>query len=241
MGSGQKPFPLAHRIRTLTRCDTATLDMIQHLHGREEKFSRGSEVFVAGVVAQRPLVVMSGWLMRTHILSDGRRQILGYLLPGDFMNFSLRSAAVPSFSSVECITDVVVADMTPLRRYVTEAADDDPVLVAIWTILALDEAMLLNSVARLTRQSAYERLAHLLLDLRYRLSLVGHADATSFDMRVSQQVLGDALGLSVVHVNRILMQLRREGLLERTKKKIALPFPEQLSRLVDHSIPRVSV
>ena len=93
------------------------------------------------------------------------------------------------------------------------------------------------NVSRLARQSAYERLGLLFLDLHYRLNMVGLADPTSFPMPLTQQVLSDALGLSIVHVNRTLKQLRTDGLVERAHKRVILPDPEALARAVDHAIP----
>jgi CRP-like cAMP-binding protein len=67
---------------------------------------------------------------------------------------------------------------------------------------------------RLGRQTAYERMAHLLLELHARLTEIGEARGDSFNLPVKQEVLADALGLSLVHVNRTLQQMRRDRLVD---------------------------
>jgi CRP-like cAMP-binding protein len=95
------------------------------------------------------------------------------------------------------------------------------------------EARLLDSLVRLGRQTAYERVAHLLLELHRRLSVVGLAYDQRFSMPLTQEVLSDALGLSVVHVNRILQQLRREHLIELRSGGAILRAPAQLAIIAD--------
>ncbi|WP_108658695.1 Crp/Fnr family transcriptional regulator [Acuticoccus kandeliae] len=230
-------YPLTSRMNGLSLLDEFSRGELQSMHGRQEQFRAGSELAMQGRIASRPWVIVSGWLMRTHVLKDGRRQILGYVLPGDLLNFTLH-AGVSSFCEIECVTDVVIADISALREHIATANDDDPIVTAFWTLLAHDDAMALNAIARLTRQSAYERLAHLFLDLRYRLALAGQASEDTFEMPLTQQAIGDALGVSVVHVNRVFMKLRREGFIERVKQTLVMPDIDRLSKRVDHSVPK---
>nr|WP_281372616.1 helix-turn-helix domain-containing protein [Phenylobacterium haematophilum] len=93
---------------------------------------------------------------------------------------------------------------------------------------------------RLGRQTAYERLCHLLLEIRDRLLLVGMASETHFAMPMTQETLADATGLSIVHVNRILQQLRRERLLELQAGKAHLRDPAALAAIADYKAPQPS-
>jgi CRP-like cAMP-binding protein len=74
--------------------------------------------------------------------------------------------------------------------------------------------MLLDHIVRLGRQSAYERTAHLFLELRERLAVVGMIQGDTFVLPLTQDQMAEILGLSVVHVNRTLQQMRRDGLIE---------------------------
>ncbi len=102
----------------------------------------------------------------------------------------------------------------------------------------LDEASLLDHIVRLGRQTAYERMAHLLLELRWRLAEVGLGDERKFPLPLTQEVLADALGLSIVHVNRTLQQLRREGLLEMRAGFVELLKPDVLIATSDFRLPQ---
>lgn len=229
-------FPLTRLVHAVVDCDESTLTRIQAFHGKTRAYCKNSEFCAEGDLEQRICVVVSGWMLRTRLLSDGRRQILGYVLPGSLLNFSLYSQ-VPAFCDYECVTDVVLADVSALRQHVLMERGSDPITTAIGTLLALEDAIAMNAIARLTRQSAFERVAHLLLDLRFRLSLVGQADDYSFELPLTQQALGETLGLSVVHVNRVLRQLEKEGLIERFRKHVFIPDTAKLRRRVDHTLP----
>lgn len=231
----QSLAPLFLRLAALTDIERDDEAEIEALVGRTEFRRAGTSLAAEGAEMRRAYIVVSGWLLRTRLLSDGRRQVLGCYLAGDLVNFALHADPLIA-CDVECLTDVSLVDATPLRRHVAAADDNDRVCRAIRLSLALDEALALANVSRLARQSAYERLGLLFLDLHYRLGLVGLADATSFPMPLTQQVLSDALGLSIVHVNRTLKQLRTDGLVERAHKRVILPDPDTLARAVDHAI-----
>ncbi|RAI03670.1 hypothetical protein DLJ53_04085 [Acuticoccus sediminis] len=237
MTANNKLRPISRRIEALSHINSSALHHLERLIGRTNDFSRGSLFSEVGSVQSRPQVIVEGWMQRTHLLQDGRQQVLGHLLPGDFVNFSLHPQ-VPSLTNVECVTDVVLADASELRDHIAAVGPDDPLASAVLLALGVDEAITMNCIVRLTRQSAYERLAHLFLDLHYRLSLAGFVEDNSFELPLTQQALGEALGLSVVHLNRVLMQLRRDGSIERTGRTITLNDPERLRRRVDHNIPR---
>ena len=231
--------PLTRRLCALSECDGDTVDDIEAMQTLLEVRRGGSEICHQGSRTRRAFAVVSGWLLRTRILSDGRRQVLGFVLPGDVINLAWHSNPVVP-CNIECLTDATIVDIGALREHVMRAPFNDPVCAAVRSSLAMDDAAMLSSVSRLARQSAYERLALLLLDLRFRLSLVSLADATSFHMPVTQQVLSDALGLSIVHVNRTLMQLRRDGFVQTQQRMLMLPDPEALARLVDYAEPAIT-
>ena len=141
--------------------------------------------------------VLAGWVAESVVLEDGRRQIIGLRLPGDRL-------AAPG-------EGVQTAFLTPGRTAVLTGAQAGPELEAL---LAAEELTRLRDlVVRLGRCSAHERAGHLLLELHERLLRVGLAEGEGFHLPLTQEVLADALGLSIVHVNRTLQQLRREGLL----------------------------
>ena len=104
-----------------------------------------------------------------------------------------------------------------------------------------EEAGLCDQVVRLGRQTAYERLVHLILELYERLQKVGLVDGDSFSIPLTQELLADALGLSVVHINRTLQQVRRDKLLEMQSGRVTLLQPDRMRLLADWADPQRAV
>lgn len=232
--------PFTQRVRALSHCSTDVSERIDAMQSKIEVRRAGTEVCVRGAEAKRSFAVVSGWLMRTRLLADGRRQVLGFILPGDAINLSWHANAFTA-SDVECITDATLASIDGIKQEMTQGDFSAPLCSAIRASLAMDEMVALGSISRLARQSAYERLGLLLLELRSRLLLVHMSDGKSFHMPITQQVLSDALGLSIVHVNRTLMQLQRDGLVERRQRQLILPDPDGLAAVVDYVPPEIAL
>ena len=158
-----------------------------------------------------PFFMLSGWACLVRELDDGRRQMVAFLLPGDAVGFDLLTQSRES-TRVVAVTPVKVQRVRPsLIGQITRSPGLSRALA-----IASDQQQtrLINQVVRLGRQTAYERCAHLLLELHARLAEVGETYGDSFRLPVKQEILADALGLSLVHVNRTLQQLRRERLVE---------------------------
>jgi len=173
---------------------------------------KGSDLVVQGEPHETAYVILEGWALRHRQLADGRRQILNFLLPGDWAGLTailFRSAD----HSVTAVTPVIAApvsfaDVTGLFR------DHARLALGIYWTAAQEEAVVAEHLVDVGRRSAFERLGHLFLETLLRLEAVGQATTDgSFDFPLNQTALADALGLSHVHVNRTLKRLRREGLI----------------------------
>ena len=167
-------------------------------------------------------VLMSGWACQHRLLGDGRRQIISFLLPGDIIG-SVLHTAVRADTSVVALTPVVVADGRPLMRALQAIPSSMPGLAsAMLQIGHMDQVRLLDQVVRLGRQTAYERLVHLLLEIHSRLDAIGQVEGDSFVFPLTQENLGDALGLSVVHINRTMQQIRRDRMVEIRSGRVTI-------------------
>ncbi|MGH7021426.1 MAG: Crp/Fnr family transcriptional regulator [Brevundimonas sp.] len=139
------------------------------------------------------------------------------------------------------MTPVRLVDARPLADELAEDRDDlEDLRIALRISAAMDESFLINQVVRLGRQSAVERLAHLLLELRYRQTLVDPDIDAAFRLPLTQDELADATGLSTVHVNRTLQQLRREGFLDLAQGEAVLRHTERLAAIAEWTPPQVS-
>lgn len=176
-------------------------------------------------------LILSGFAARTAIFADGRRQFLSFLLPGDLLGLCHQSAPLAT-STVPAITPVTTCALPPTGSATLDAA------YAVSG--ALDEAYLLRQIRRLGRLSAQARIADFLLEMHERLALAGLADQGGFELPFTQEVLADALGLTSVHINRMMQLLRREGDLEWKSGRVTLTDPAQLARKVGRTPVQVT-
>lgn len=191
----------------------------------------GSELIAEGA-PQHPFLLLNGWGLRQRVLSDGRRQIFGFVLPGDFFGLSACRGAAATAGMV-ALTPVTVAPL-PLLAEMMHTAPNSTLGRLAWRQIRNEERALCDQVVRLGQQSAYERLIGLLLELHDRLKEMRLADDNSFVLPLTQEVLSDALGLSVVHTNRTLQQLRREHLIESRGSTINLNDIALLAEIADY-------
>jgi CRP-like cAMP-binding protein len=173
--------------------------------------------------------ILDGWAHRYKTLEDGRRQIVSFLLPGDLCDlnvFVLRQMD----HSVGTITPVRVVD---LARETFEAITERHTRIAqaLWWAALVNEATHREWVLNVGQRTAIERLAHLLCELFVRLEAVGLTDGASCEMPVTQAELADATGLSTVHVNRTLQELRGLGLIELRGRQLTIPDLAALQRV----------
>lgn len=176
--------------------------------------------------------VVSGWIGRQRMLADGRRQIVSTVLPGELVG--LYPNPLVSMATVS-LTDARVADLRPMIEALARAPDRHRKLRAALAIAErIEEAQLAEQVVRLGRRSAMERLGHWLLDVQNRLAAAGLGEGDRFAMPLTQETLGDVLGLSLVHVNRIIQQLRRERLVDVRGGYATILEPERLRMLTEY-------
>ena len=176
-------------------------------------------------------VMVSGWVGRLRLFADGRRQIVSTMVAGELVG----PHSNPFISSTAiALTDTVVADLTPLTDALEREPQSYPRLIRGMALAAqLEELQMAEQIVRLGRRTAFERLAHWLLDLQERLSLAGQCRGESFQMELTQELLSDILGMSIVHVNRIVKQLRSERLIELKNGMITILEPERLMMIAE--------
>ncbi len=204
---------ILHRLSAFATLSVAELQFLRDLSRQTRQHDPRVELCQEGRVPV-PRILLSGWACRQRMLGDGRRQIISFLLPGDPCSL-LERPAVASHCAVVALTTVTVVEAKALETALTANSTVYPGLALAIRLQTIQDALLLqDQVVRLGRQTAYERMVHLLLELRSRLGIVQMVEGNMFPMPVTQEILADALGLSIVHVNRTLQQIRRDGMLE---------------------------
>lgn len=162
-----------------------------------------------GQSARTAFILAEGWACSYVLLPDGNRQIVDIKIPGDFLG--LRSMLFrTSDHNVEPITPVEASEVLPSDLIDAFARTPRLATAVLWAA-SRDEAIVVEHLVGLGRRTAAQRSGHFLLELAARLKLVGLGDKTGFDCPLSQYVLADTLGLSAVHVNRVLRELGEAG------------------------------
>lgn len=174
-------------------------------------------------------LMIDGWACRYKDLPDGRRQIVGFFIPGDFCDLNVYILQQMDHS-IGAITPVRYLAIPPETMTTLTETRPRVAQALLWHELvnnSVQREWLLNIGAR----SALERMAHLLVELFVRLRAIGKADAHSCQFPLTQSDLADATGITPVHVNRTLQELRREGLIELRAKRLTILDFERLMRL----------
>lgn len=202
--------PLTRKLGAFVALSETDLGMLARIYRRRRSFEPGHDLMHEGQADASAYILSEGWACSYKLLPDGARQIIDFRVPGDFLG--LRSLMCRTCDhSVEAVTRIEASEVQ--APDLAEALAGAPRLATgiLWAS-GCDEAMVREHLVNVGRRSAGERLAHFLLELGARLGLVGRADRKGFDCPLTQYHLADALGLSAVHVNRILRLLREDGL-----------------------------
>ena len=165
-------------------------------------------------------LVLDGWACRYKQLPDGKRQIVAFFLPGDFCDVNVYILKEMDHS-IGAITRLKAAMITPDEMSAL-TSERPRVTQALWWHELVTAAIQREWTLNLGQRSAYERLAHLLLELYLRLEVVGRADEGCCDFPLTQTDLADATGLTAVHVNRTLQELRKDGLIELERRQLRI-------------------
>jgi len=203
--------PLARKLSAFVALSDIDLSTLARFDRRRRTFQSGHEMIHEGQSNASVFILSAGWACSFKLLKDGERQIVDFQIPGDFLG--LRSVLFrTSDHSIEALTRIEASEV--VASDILDAFSNAPRLAtAVLWAASRDEAMVVEHLVNLGRRSAEERVAHFMLELGARLRLVGVGDATGYDCPLTQYLLADALGLSAVHVNRVLRHLREDGLL----------------------------
>lgn len=182
----------------------AMLEGLQRAGAGEDLISEGDPV-------DSVRVVLSGWLCRYKTLEDGRRQIVNFIFPGESCDAHAFLLSVMDHS-IATLTPAVYAEIKR-ARFESLVADNPTLAEAFWCETLLNNAVQREWAINLGRRFALERVAHLFCETFERLRPVGMVDGNSCIMPITQMDLADATGLSVVHLNRTIQELRASKLI----------------------------
>lgn len=174
-------------------------------------------------------LILSGLAIRHKVTVEGARQILSVHIPGDFVDLEGTLLNIADHN-VQALTRCEVAIVS--RDAIIKLIDHHPHLArAMWIDTLIDGSIFREWIVNVGRRDARAAMCHLLCEFARRLEASGLVDEIAYELPMSQEQLADALGITPVHVNRILRDLDREGLINRNKRHIQIPDWEQLRRI----------
>lgn len=207
------------RLSQLSTLDEIDVDLVQSIPWSSITVKRGSDILRLGDCPNYVYVIESGWAARYSIRRNGTRRITGFMLPGDFCGIHAVTAE-PMEHAITTLTECEVARVQ--ASIVEEAVAVSPAIgKALWRAKLTDEAIL--RMWLLNSQDAETALAHLICELHARVDVIGAVHDDRFLVPVIQEQIGDALGMSAVHVNRMMKQLRLSGLVRFEGHEIIIP------------------
>jgi CRP-like cAMP-binding protein len=223
--------PLTRKLSAFVALSSKELAVLARLHQRRRSFVVGRDLVHQGQSDQAAYILASGWVCSYKLQPNGTRQIVDFQIPGDFLG--LRSVLLrTSDHSFEPIVNIQAIEV--LTSDLLDAFEQTPrPATAILWAASRDEAMVVEHLVGMGQRDADTRMAHFLLELGARLALVGLGSRVGYDCPLSQYHLADALGLSSVHVNRVLRKLRVDGLVTFRNGRVTFGDIDRLAEMAD--------
>jgi CRP-like cAMP-binding protein len=208
--------------------------ILRLLNGTAREYPAGHVLIEAGTEHRYVYRLIEGWAARMRALGDGRDQCILIFLPGDF--FAVKSMFVTRHPDSVCMLSAAIAEQIDYRD-LHEAFSRDPDVArrCMWQVVE-EERRLHNWVVSLGQGSADERLARLLIEFHGRLSAAGMIapGALTFPMPLTQSQLADHIGITAIHVNRVLRALREKGIVTVRDRDVSI---QDLGRLTEIAEP----
>jgi CRP/FNR family transcriptional regulator len=207
-------------------------EALEKLEERQRHVRRGAVLQRENEACGELFILRKGLIMSYVLLDDGSRQILRFLFPGDMLGVS--SAIYREAPETLCaLSDCVVCPFD--RSVLSDLMVAHPRLSGMILVYSqIERVALTDRLAALGRTSAKARVAALLLELRNRLRATDKSVANAFALGLTQEEIGDATGLTAVHVNRMLRQLEEEGMIAREAGRVTLIDERALARAANY-------
>lgn len=204
--------------------------LLRGLFCKEAKYAKGREIVAEDDEPSSIHMLVDGWAIRYSMLSDGSRQITELLLPGDMFPVNAAMSAASVDGAIAAIRDC-----THLKCNADElekaALKERALSRTLWWLSNRKKNIMRAWITNAGQRDGYARMAHIICEIRARLDQVSDVREDGFDLPLRQQDFADMLGLTSVHVNRMLKQLRESGLISLSQQRLTLVDREGLENL----------
>jgi CRP-like cAMP-binding protein len=210
---------------------TAELAALESLPMTVREYDPGQYLLRDGDRPKHCSYLKSGFVYRHKIVGDGGRQIVSLHLPGEFVDVQ-NIMLDQSDHNIQALTDAVMY-MIPIEELVAVTLAYPAITKALWRETLIEAAIMREWVANIGRRDARARTAHMLCEMAMRREAAGLGPRETFDLPMTQEQLGDTLGLTAVHVNRTLKMLEGDGLITRNKRSVTVANWRELRSVGD--------
>lgn len=217
------PRPVSALSRKLQRFRPLTpveLQRLRHLRRRVLHVEAGTDLVYEGQSDRHAYVLESGWVRSYKDLANGGRQIINFQIAGDFLG--LRSVLLRTADYGFAAITPAIASQLDADELGSLMIDMPHLATSLLWAASRDEAILVEHMASIGRRDAMARVAHFFLELAARLSIIGRLEDGGYDCPLSQRLLADALGMTPIHINRVLRKLRERHLLLFRQSRVTI-------------------
>ncbi|MER8923691.1 Crp/Fnr family transcriptional regulator [Mesorhizobium sp. M0320] len=202
---------LIRKLQTISELAQSDIGILGNISIQEKEYQANEDILREGDKPSLSFVVLDGLIGSTTLTGEGKRQISSFFVPGDIPDLHGLHLSV-----MDCTFTPLMPARVGFMRHdaLRTICDQHPSITRVfWRSTVIDAAIYREWVTNVGRRDAYSRIAHIFCELIVRLRSVGRIEDHVAYLPITQAALGDAVGLSTVHVNRVLQDLRRDGLI----------------------------
>ena len=211
-----------------------TFKDIQALKSGTRRLPPKTLIYIEGEPTEEVFTLFSGWACRYKLLFNGDRQIIDFLLPGDMIGLPLSDSFEYLDHSVSSITNVSLCSF-PAKAVLQQIRSNQTVTSRVTWLKMAESARAYERLTSLGKRNSRERLAHLIMELFTRLKTLGAVSGTTCEFPLTQSMLADTLGLTTVHINRVLRQFREEKIVTINNGILKIYNLEELEEVCNFS------
>ena len=217
---------MLHKLRRCGALDSADEAAVRALPFKMRQIAASQYIVREGQLPKRCGVICEGYAYRQKLTVDGDRQIVMVLVPGDLLDLQ-NLFLTESDHDIQALTVTSIAEV-PIGAIADLVAARPGVGRALWADSLVEASITREWLLNVGRRNARTRIAHLLCEFRQRLQTIGEGEESGYELPMTQEQMGDALGLTPVHVNRMLQGLERDGLINRRQRRVTVEDWEAL-------------
>jgi CRP-like cAMP-binding protein len=228
--SGPTANPLVAKLGRFVRLSTAEIAAIDGICGDQSEIAAEQVIIAEGSCPDHLSLIVDGFAYRYKFLPGGRRQILGYLVPGDLCD--VRCSVFDRLDySIASLGESQVMRI-PVEKLLELFAAHPAVERALWLAALVDRTILQEWLLNIGQRDAYQKLSHFFCEMSARLKASGWSNSDgSLELPLDQTALADTTGLTLVHINRTLQRMRCEGLIALRRRRLTITDFERLAAI----------